>query len=165
MLEGCLASLSVRQRRVRGWRVPPLRGPGHQRPGALRQLRCRSGQAPGVNDLPTFAEIELWVSGLPQTQGNKTGFQNPKTGKIQLVEGRRPAARASFQAWRQAVRTEGQRAQERCGWLCSSDPIILEATFYLQRPVSYPKWRWLPRTRPDLSKLCRAVEDALTGIL
>ena len=42
-------------------------------------------------------------------------------------------------------------------------PLKLTATFYLPRPKSVK--RAFPDAKPDLSKLCRAIEDACSKIL
>jgi Holliday junction resolvase RusA-like endonuclease len=44
-------------------------------------------------------------------------------------------------------------------------PVIMRVWFYLAKPESCPKKRALPVVKPDLSKLVRAAEDALTGII
>lgn len=41
-------------------------------------------------------------------------------------------------------------------------PVRLFATFYFTRPKKY---RELPAVKPDLDKLCRALCDALTGVI
>ncbi len=43
--------------------------------------------------------------------------------------------------------------------------VALQATFFLRKPKSAAKSVRLPTKRPDLSKLLRALEDALTGIV
>jgi crossover junction endodeoxyribonuclease RusA len=44
-------------------------------------------------------------------------------------------------------------------------PVSVIFDFYLQKPVSTPKKRQYPSVKPDLSKLVRSTEDAMTGIL
>lgn len=44
-------------------------------------------------------------------------------------------------------------------------PVSLVIDFYLDRPPSIPKKRTFMTVRPDLSKLIRSTEDAMTGIL
>jgi len=44
-------------------------------------------------------------------------------------------------------------------------PLSLTARFFLPRPKSLPKRIEHPAKKPDLSKLVRAIEDALTGII
>jgi crossover junction endodeoxyribonuclease RusA len=44
-------------------------------------------------------------------------------------------------------------------------PVSIVFDFYLQKPASIPKKRKYPSVKPDLSKLVRSTEDAMTGIL
>jgi Holliday junction resolvase RusA-like endonuclease len=44
-------------------------------------------------------------------------------------------------------------------------PLVLEVTFYLQRPKSKPKRVRFPDTKPDLDNLVKSVKDALEGIV
>ena len=44
-------------------------------------------------------------------------------------------------------------------------PVSIIFDFYLQKPESAPKKRECPSVKPDLSKLIRSTEDAMTGIL
>jgi Holliday junction resolvase RusA-like endonuclease len=37
--------------------------------------------------------------------------------------------------------------------------------FWLPRPQSSPRWRWLSSTRPDVDKLARSTLDALSRIV
>jgi len=74
--------------------------------------------------------------------------------------------------WRQELAAMAQRAiaESDEAWPASG-PVELRVTFVLPRPVGHygkrglrPKAPRFPATRPDLSKLVRALEDALTGI-
>lgn len=64
--------------------------------------------------------------------------------------------------WRSHVQIEAQRARDGAPPL--DGPVHLEATFTVRKPKSAPKRRttW-PITRPDLSHLVRAIEDACTA--
>lgn len=44
-------------------------------------------------------------------------------------------------------------------------PVEMTVAFYFQRPPSIPKKRTCHVVKPDLSKLLRAAEDSLTGII
>jgi Holliday junction resolvase RusA-like endonuclease len=44
-------------------------------------------------------------------------------------------------------------------------PVRLDINFYLERPPSVPKRRSRMVVKPDISKLVRATEDSLTGLL
>jgi len=107
--------------------------------------------------------IRLEVFGVAQPQGSKTAFV--RNGRAVLVEGRRGAAREAFAGWRASVATAARdwQAQQHAPLL--DGPLALNIAFYLPRPKSLPKRVLYPATRPDLSKLIRCVEDALTGVV
>jgi Holliday junction resolvase RusA-like endonuclease len=66
--------------------------------------------------------------------------------------------------WREAVKAAALAEMQRAGWPCFDGPLHCRMTFTLRKPASAPKRRriWPDRT-PDLSKLCRATEDALVA--
>jgi len=75
--------------------------------------------------------------------------------------------------WMHAVRLAAAEAMEHGGQQPSHAPIMLDIEFQHQRPKAHyrangllkeaaPHWKV---SRPDLSKLVRAVEDALKGIV
>jgi crossover junction endodeoxyribonuclease RusA len=107
--------------------------------------------------------IELRVYGEPQPQGNKTGFA--RGGRVVMVEGRRPESRAAFKDWRGAVAQAARDWQQAQPQPLVDGPVTVELTFWLTKPSSLPKWRWLPHGRPDIDKLARAVLDGITGTL
>ena len=109
--------------------------------------------------------VVLEVFGIPQPQGNKTGFYNKKTQRVVLVEGRRPEARAAFHSWRDGVEDAARRIQEQHELALCNVPCKLTIVFRLPKPKSAPKRRLWPDSRPDIDKLTRAVADALTGTL
>jgi len=119
------------------------------------------------------AVLRFSVLGRPQPAGSKKGFVNPKTGKVILVD----AAKGS-RPWKQQVAGVAEHAV-RMGddWaLCDGRPMRLEVVFVMVRPkghygsgrnagsvrASAPAY---PVTKPDATKLFRAVEDALTGVV
>lgn len=102
------------------------------------------------------------VYGLPAPQGSKrvVGHAKPKPGRKHgralLVE-----SSAKVKPWRAAVELAARRA---LGELMQYDgPLVYRMTFTLPKPKSAPKTRrtW-PDRMPDLSKLQRSTEDALT---
>jgi len=107
--------------------------------------------------------IHFYVQGDPQTQGNKTGFAIKKfgqyTGKVAMVEGRRPKSRAAFAAWRMAVTVEARNEKNRTGWQTADEPLEMAIVFYLPRPKK-PEWP-VPATGLDLDKLVRSCFDSL----
>ena len=105
--------------------------------------------------------VEFRVDGLPTTQGSKTAGVS-KGGKPYVRESN-PQGLA---AWRAAVRTEAQRAMAGRPLLDASGIALrLVCLFSLPRPQSRPKKYHYPDKKPDLSKLVRAAEDALHGIV
>ena len=68
---------------------------------------------------------------------------------------------------RNRVATEAQHTLDSFSWTC--DPIssyTVDIEFVLSRPASIPQHRRIhSTTKPDIDKLVRAINDALTGIL
>lgn len=136
-------------------------------------------RAPGA---PWPAEsITLTVLGPQATQGSKkpAGFRTSKTGKLiaHFVEDDEDLA-----AWREKVANAATVAKaslpyRRRPLFPLDGPIAVEMVFTLrERPAAKPGWwpktvpwsgrlMWRPATKPDLSKLMRAVEDSLSKIL
>lgn len=73
----------------------------------------------------------------------------------------------SLGAWRNRVATEAQRALEGREWKCdSASAYTVNVEFVLSRPASIPEHRRVhPTVKPDIDKLVRAINDALTSIL
>jgi Holliday junction resolvase RusA-like endonuclease len=119
------------------------------------------------------------VLGTPAPQGSKRAFAVRKggvpTGRVAVVE----QQDKRIKSWRQAV-VEAARAQVPEGsWFTAPDAhgnpvgLLLSVTFYVARPRSHyrtgrnadvlkPSAPLFPARMPDLSKLVRATEDALT---
>lgn len=104
-------------------------------------------------------QFEVW--GLPGPQGSKD-FKgiNKTTGKAILTESSKKVA-----PWRDQVvymaRSHINRTYAR--WAPITGPVHLVIEFALPRQKNAPKaTRTLPTPTPDLSKLLRATEDALT---
>lgn len=112
--------------------------------------------------------FEAIVRGKPEPAGSKRGFVHPHTKRVVVID-----ANKNAKGWKEIVVAEAQRVWD--------DPLLdcdveLELIFYLKRPASH----WgsgrnahllkdgmpaHPRSRPDLLKLARGVEDALSGVL
>lgn len=121
------------------------------------------------------AMITISVQGQPAPQGSKRAFAvrgkgGVPTGKIAVIE----SSHARVKSWRQAVLEAALLAVADSGDpIPVSGPLEVEMTFIMPRPKSHyasgrnagqlrrsaPRW---PSTTPDLSKLIRATEDALT---
>ncbi len=97
------------------------------------------------------ASVELTVFGRPGPQGSKTSY-----GKGRMVESSK-----RVKPWRDAVVTVGLEVM--AGRAPLDGPLVVSMVFTLPKPKSAPKSRrtWPDRT-PDLSKLARSTEDALT---
>jgi Holliday junction resolvase RusA-like endonuclease len=114
--------------------------------------------------------FEATVYGRPQPAGSKRAYRNPHTGRIAVVD-----ASKGTKPWQQQI---AGTALEACDGapLLLDGPVILDVRFYLSRPRGHfrtgrnahllrdsaPDY---PATKPDTTKLLRAVEDALTGIV
>jgi Holliday junction resolvase RusA-like endonuclease len=118
--------------------------------------------------------LRFSVFGKPQPAGSKKGFVNPKTGRVIITEDAK-----NSKPWRQQVAGAAEHAAGIAGdgWaVCDPRPMRLEVAFILARPkghfgsgrnagtvrASAPAF---PATKPDATKLLRAVEDALTGVV
>lgn len=108
--------------------------------------------------------MTITVIGLPGPQGSKRFVGHAKSGRGIMVE-----SSAKVRPWREAVKWTAMTAREDAGlypgsargpWL--TGPLSVDMTFTLPRPKSAPKRRTLPDRKPDLSKLVRSTEDALT---
>ena len=108
-------------------------------------------EVPGSS--PGGGTIQITVIGTPAPQGSKDFKGMSKAGHAILVEHSK-----AVKPWREAVvyaaRAIGRRIE---------GPVWVTMVFTLRKPKSAPKSRTTyPCTRPDLSKLVRATEDALT---
>jgi Holliday junction resolvase RusA-like endonuclease len=112
--------------------------------------------------------VDFVVYGHAMPGGSKRGFVNPKNGRVIVTED------SNNKPWRQEV--AGAARDAMAGVEPLHGALIVEFTFYRQRPKGHygsgrnvglvkgsaPRF---PTTRPDVLKLARAVEDALTGIV
>lgn len=102
--------------------------------------------------------IEFVVMGVPGPQGSKRHVGN----------GRMIESSKKVKPWREAVKWAAIRAkadyEERTGdWLEFRGPVRLTVVFTLPAPKSLPKTKAsVPAKKPDLSKLVRSTEDAIT---
>lgn len=106
--------------------------------------------------------MQIIVYGSPAPQGSKKFVGLAKsTGRGILVESSK-----KVKPWRQDVKAAGLAA--RGGAAPLDGPLIVRMVFTVPKPKSAPKRRrtWADR-KPDLSKLARSTEDALTdaGVL
>lgn len=113
--------------------------------------------------------VSFTVYGKPQPAGSKKAFQHPRTGRVVVVDdakGSRP--------WKQEV--AGAALEARGERELLHGPISLAVEFYVARPKGHfgtgrnatrvrPSAPWFPTVKPDVTKLVRAVEDALNGLI
>jgi Holliday junction resolvase RusA-like endonuclease len=97
--------------------------------------------------------IEFTVYGLPAPQGSKRYVGNGR-----MIESSKKVA-----PWREAVKWAAREAMAAAGIASPLDaPLVASMTFTMPRPKSAPKSRRHADRKPDLSKLIRSTEDALT---
>lgn len=96
------------------------------------------------------------VYGTPGPQGSKKFVGLTKQGRGILVESSK-----KVKPWRQEVKAAAQQARNGANPIDA--PISLRMIFTMPKPGSAPKRkRTFPMRMPDLSKLARSTEDALT---
>jgi crossover junction endodeoxyribonuclease RusA len=103
------------------------------------------------------------VLGEPSPEGSTKAFYIKKLNRTVTTH----QNQKSLEAWRNRVATEAQRALEGKEWVadCSS-AYEVDVEFVLSRPPSVPEHKRIhPIVKPDIDKLVRAINDALTGIL
>lgn len=109
--------------------------------------------------------LDAIVVGKTEPGGSKRGFTHRYTGRALLTDANPRAAR-----WKENVTREVARVWDREPL---TDPVECEMCFYTPRPQSHygsgrnskrvkPSAPEYPGTRPDVLKLARSVEDALT---
>lgn len=105
----------------------------------------------------TNAPLELQVSGIPIPQGSMKGFPRYIDGRLQvkIVHDNKE----KLAPWRERVTAAAKVAMRFREPF--DGPVELRIMFGLPRPKSAAR-RLAPHTKPDLSKLLRAVEDSFT---
>lgn len=112
--------------------------------------------------------ITIVVHGIPRPGGGKIAGFNKRTGKM-FVRPDNPRTAP----WRQDV--AGAAAQQYSGPLLTG-PVLMVYSFLFPRPKSHygtgknadvlkPSAPRFHTTKPDLTKIIRSTEDALTGIV
>ena len=103
--------------------------------------------------------IELTVYGCPAPQGSKKFVGHAKsTGRAILVESSK-----KVKPWREDVKGAAEFYLASTGRAPIAGAVVAEMIFTVAKPKSAPKTRrTYPSTKPDLSKLLRSTEDALS---
>jgi len=110
--------------------------------------------------------ITIVVRGTPAPQGSKRFVGTTKAGRGLMVESSK-----RVKPWRDAVRSDAVAARGQAEPL--DGPLYVEMRFYFPRPKSHYRTGknahllrdnapHSPQSAPDLSKLVRSTEDALT---
>ena len=101
--------------------------------------------------------ITITVYGSPAPQGSKK-FIGMKGGRGLMIESSK-----AVKPWREAVKSAALDAMHDRAGQGIRGPVAVEMTFTLPKPKSAPKrMRTWPDRKPDVSKLVRSTEDALT---
>ena len=111
--------------------------------------------------------ISFVALGVASPAGSKSAFRHRHTGRIVVVD----AGGKKTKVWRKVVAEAAKRAMDGRPFLLP--PLILVIEFRMQRPQSHyrangeikPDAPWVPIVRPDVTKLLRSTEDAMTGIV
>jgi crossover junction endodeoxyribonuclease RusA len=115
-----------------------------------------------------FEPISFFVSGVAKPAGSKRGFFIPKINRVVIVD-----ANPNSKDWKTDVK---HAASEHYKGPLIETPIILKLTFFIVRPKGHFRTGKnsnilrdsapaFPTSKPDVLKLARGVEDALTGII
>jgi Holliday junction resolvase RusA-like endonuclease len=121
-----------------------------------------------------MARVAFTVYGKPATAGSKRGFVYRKSGRVIVTD-----ANANSRPWKAQVADAAAQAMTyhdadgTSGYRPPLEgPLLLQLIFWMPRPKGHigrrgnvlPSAPAAPAVRPDLLKLARAVEDALTLI-
>ena len=97
------------------------------------------------------------VVGMPGPQGSKRFVGLTKEGRGKMIESSK-----KVKPWRRCVEAAALEAMRGSRWRLDY-PVWLSMVFTLPKPARAPKRaRTWPMRKPDLSKLARSTEDALT---
>lgn len=116
----------------------------------------------------SFPIVQFFVAGIPKPAGSKRGFYIAKIKRVVITDDCKTS-----RDWKTDVKHEAQRQYDGPLWTC---PIRLELTFIMPRPASHYRTGKnahmlrdsapeRPTSKPDVLKLARGVEDALTKII
>lgn len=130
--------------------------------------------------------IEFWVPGTPATAGSKTpvpiyrgkGRYRQQIG-TRVLDGQTKEQREKKKAWRRHVQAMAREAMRESGWCLTNEnqALALSLLIVRRRPKDHMRegqyaglvkdWalELRPITQPDATKVLRAAEDALTGVL
>lgn len=124
--------------------------------------RAGEGQGGGFRAVAGEEEagrvIRIVVRGTPAPQGSKSFKGMSKAGRAILTESSK-----KVRPWRQDVKAAAEHLLALSGGKPIDAPVTVRMVFTLPKPQSAPKRRrTYPMRTPDLSKLARSTEDALS---
>ncbi len=96
--------------------------------------------------------LTITVYGLPAPQGSKR-----HVGNGVMIESSK-----NVKPWRLAVKHAALDQTDHLAGAFFTGAVAVEMIFTMPKPKSTPKGRFWPDRKPDLSKLVRSTEDALT---
>lgn len=104
-----------------------------------------------------MSKLAIKVAGEAKPQGSKTGFINPRTGKVILTE-----ASKGLKPWRQIVSDQVRLQAAAQNWQIAvkDQALKVRISFGLKQPIKL--LRAHHTTKPDLDKLIRAILDGIT---
>lgn len=117
-----------------------------------------------TSPLIAIDSISLTAFCTPEPQGSMKAFI-PKGWTRAIVT----SDNKDLKSYRQEVSKAALAERRKVGFydvmFAKHEPVIANFKFYFSKPESVSKKRTQHVVRPDLSKLIRATEDALTGII
>lgn len=103
---------------------------------------------------------KLTIFGKPQPQGSTRAFV-PKGWRRAVIT----STNKNLKPYRATVSATAYEYMIGKEMISRPKSVTLRVQFYLARPASLPKKTKAHAKKPDLSKLVRALEDGLTGIV
>jgi len=111
-----------------------------------------------------WARVEFAVEGTPMPRGSHTAVV--RGGRAVLLDARREPARKAYAAWKDAVTEAARTAMGDDALLDGA--LALHVTFWLRPPKNETRAERLRKyhaKKPDASKLLRAIEDPMSGVV
>lgn len=141
------------------------RGSNRVLPGLGEALREGVGREAGYRGAGGVSApaIRIVVRGTPAPQGSKSFKGMTNAGRAILTESSKKVRPWRMDVKQSAEQWIAQRAAKNEPHAPINGPVIARMVFTLKKPASAPKTRrTYPMRTPDLSKLVRSTEDALT---
>jgi Holliday junction resolvase RusA-like endonuclease len=115
--------------------------------------------------------VTFTVYGQAQAAGSKRAFRHPRSGAVIVTDANKKAKPWKREVADAAATAMLAHAVTENGTLVDG-ALVLTLTFYVPRPKGHYGARGLrpsapphPTVRPDVLKLARGVEDAMTGVV